>query len=249
MARRKKYTRKSSSCPEPINSVIDLIGAAAMGVFTKQKIKRDYAKGRGEDSLKAATMVYGMGAMRHGSEGLIALGGLLGVNSAIKDIERTEQRQKPCVPGHEDWDELRPYIANDNQYAWRLNCVNGSEYGIYPEDYETREEYNIAIRIARDEAGIGVENEDEMGEDPFYPKDFQEPMTEHSVYRICRVSLLGDGENARFLTLDEHIAPGDMVQVVGTECEKGIVLTVEELSGHILSVPLNEMKMVTRVQS
>ena len=30
--------------------------------------------------------------------------------------------------------------VNDNRYDWRLNCEDGSEYGIYAEDYETREE-------------------------------------------------------------------------------------------------------------
>ncbi|MCD8181483.1 MAG: hypothetical protein LUF26_08415 [Firmicutes bacterium] len=35
--------------------------------------------------------------------------------------------------------------TNDNRYTWRLNCEEGSTYGISPEDYETREEYNKAL--------------------------------------------------------------------------------------------------------
>lgn len=68
--------------------MIDLIGAVAMGAFAKHKIKRDYAKGEGDDSLKAAMMVYGMGAMRHGSEGLVSLGGLLGVIVRLKIFKK-----------------------------------------------------------------------------------------------------------------------------------------------------------------
>ena len=33
----------------------------------------------------------------------------------------------------------------DNRYAWRLNCEDGSAYGIDPNDYETRDEYNEAL--------------------------------------------------------------------------------------------------------
>ena len=33
----------------------------------------------------------------------------------------------------------------NNKYAWRMNCQDGSAYGIYPEDYETMEAYNKAL--------------------------------------------------------------------------------------------------------
>ena len=34
------------------------------------------------------------------------------------------------------------YMApRDNRYAWRLNCEDGSAYGIDPNNYETRDEY------------------------------------------------------------------------------------------------------------
>lgn len=66
--------------------------------------------------------------------------------------------------------------------------------------------------------------------------------------RICRVSLLGNGENELFLTMDEYISPGDMVQIVGAEFEKGIALSVEELSGYAFPASLEQMRTVTKVQ-
>ena len=69
MAKRKK-SYSATKCPEPLNTMIDLAGALAVGAFTKHQIKKDYRRGHGAESVKAATMVYGMGAMRRGSEGL-----------------------------------------------------------------------------------------------------------------------------------------------------------------------------------
>jgi len=66
--------------------------------------------------------------------------------------------------------------------------------------------------------------------------------------RICKVSLLGNGDNELFLTMDEYISPGDMVQVVGAEGEKGIVLSVVELSEYAISASLYQMRTVIKLQ-
>lgn len=82
--------RKSSKCPEPINTLLDVAGAATLGLYVKHKVKKDFESGCGEESAKAAAMVFGMGSMRRGSQGTINLGGLVGLNSALKDIERQQ---------------------------------------------------------------------------------------------------------------------------------------------------------------
>ncbi len=69
----KRRKKSSSNDLEPLNGMIDLMGAAAMGAFTRYKVKSDYKKGCGEESIKAVTMVYGMNAMRRGSTGTLAL--------------------------------------------------------------------------------------------------------------------------------------------------------------------------------
>ena len=65
---------------------------------------------------------------------------------------------------------------------------------------------------------------------------------------ICKVSLLGNGDNELFLTMDEYISPGDMVQVVGAEGVKGIVLSVVELSEYAISASLYQMRTVIKLQ-
>lgn len=36
-------------------------------------------------------------------------------------------------------------------WSWREYCEDGSEYGIFPDEYETEEEYEEALEEARDE--------------------------------------------------------------------------------------------------
>ncbi|MCD8174812.1 MAG: hypothetical protein LUD41_02560 [Phascolarctobacterium sp.] len=55
---------------------------------------------------------------------------------------------------------------NDNRYAWRLNCEDGSEYGVSPEDYETRDEYNEALRAEKYAWRDFCEDGSEYGLDP-----------------------------------------------------------------------------------
>ena len=95
--------------------------------------------------------------MRRGTAGRLALGGLYGVNSAIHDIERDEEwKRQQAIQNYQvnarrrtvdDEISASSYKTNDNKYAWRLNCENGKAYGIYPENYETREAYHNVIRL------------------------------------------------------------------------------------------------------
>lgn len=160
-----KRRRKSSSkdCPEPLNAMIDLAGAAAMGAFAKYKVKRDFAKGEGAASIKGATMYYSVGTLRRGSAGTLALCGLLGVRSAVKDIEKDERARKLRAPVYDDGIDLSFYRVHDNRYAWRLNCEDGSGCGIDPENYETRDEYHDALRKAKADFGkVGETGEHEQ---------------------------------------------------------------------------------------
>lgn len=77
------------------------------------------------------------------TENLIKLGGMLGVMGAFDD---------------EKDDSFTPAPSNNcNKYAWRMNCEDGSNYGIYPENYETRQEYNEAIVSAKSNEQSSVE--------------------------------------------------------------------------------------------
>lgn len=210
MARRKKY--KKSNGPDPINFFLDIAGAATLGMYVNHKVKKDFQSGCGEESAKAAAAVFGFGSMKRGSQGIINLGGLMGLNSALKDIEKqslsaclsnqtafvspVEKQQaisQPvksgmwrdcCEDGSAygvspyDYDtaddyedalleakqivsiqEDQPHKSEDminqarlhcgNQYRWRLHCEDGSKYGISPDDYETADDYEEALKKAK----------------------------------------------------------------------------------------------------
>lgn len=68
------------------NAATTQLDSDAFGLYVKHKVKKDFEHGCGEESAKAAAMVFGMGSMRGGSRGTINLGGLVGLNSALKDI-------------------------------------------------------------------------------------------------------------------------------------------------------------------
>ena len=86
----KRRRKNNSKCPEPLNTLIDILGAVALGAYTRHRVKDDYKSGQGEESIKAAALVYGAGALHSGTQGLINLGGLLGVSKEIDDIKRMQ---------------------------------------------------------------------------------------------------------------------------------------------------------------
>ncbi len=163
MAKR-RISRKSSKCPEPLNTLIDIAGAATLRAYVKHKVKKDYAKGEGEASAKAAAIVFGTGAMRRGSAGIINLGGLMGLNSALRDIEKTETAASvPVAQPFVDRASSKPIakpVKAVPKYTWRQHCEDGAPYGLSPLDYETADEYNDALQAARSatEDEIEVEN-------------------------------------------------------------------------------------------
>ena len=154
MAKRRK-TYSGSKCPEPINTMLDLAGALTLGLYTKHKIKKDFEKGEGEESAKAAGMVFGIGSMHGGSRGIINLGGLLGLNSALKDIERKQNvYYSPYEPPFEDKIMDNPIeVSFKGKHIWRSCCEDGSLYGISPNNYETADEYNDALNEAKVQHG------------------------------------------------------------------------------------------------
>lgn len=66
-------------------------------------------------------------------------------------------------------------IASSNDFSWRLYCEDGTEYCIFPEDYETEDEYNDALEEARhawrdtceDRSDFGIDPEDYETEDEY----------------------------------------------------------------------------------
>ena len=150
---KKRSTRRSSKCPEPINTLLDLAGAAALRTYVKHKVKKDYAKGEGEASAKAAAMVFGAGSMRKGSAGIINLGGLMGLNSALKDIENMNKSEHATITqpfvDHISSEQIDVSAKAVPKYTWRQHCEDGTQYGLSPLDYETADDYDEALQSAK----------------------------------------------------------------------------------------------------
>lgn len=92
--------RRKSSCPEPLNTMIDIAGAVTMGIVSRSMVQKDIKRGQGRESVAVAREIFGAGALRGGSDGLISLGGLMGVESAVRSAER--EGQQNCAYTEED---------------------------------------------------------------------------------------------------------------------------------------------------
>lgn len=72
---------------------------------------------------------------------------------------------------NDDWDDYsREYDFLTSDYTWRLTCEDGTEFGVYPEDYETEEEYEEALNEAK---YAWCEDCEDMSETGVAPEDFE----------------------------------------------------------------------------
>lgn len=124
--------RKSSKCLEPLNTLLDVACAATLGLYVKHKVRKDFEEGCGEESAKAAAMVFDMGSMRRGSHGMYNLGGLMGLNGVLKDIER----KQISVHTYDNRSYIRRTIAQTQPEIekpapnglWREYCEDSSSF-------------------------------------------------------------------------------------------------------------------------
>ena len=224
-------SKKSKVDLGPLDFMIDLAGAGIMRSITKNRIIKDYKQGKGNESITAATAVFGHQALRRGTDGMLGLGGLRGVNSAIKEIERQEAAAR-AIRAQAEQIPVYSTPSNDNSEAWRLNTEEGKTYGIDPNDYATREEYLTDLNELR-----SLKNDLEKNDRPSAVNEAVFPPA-GEVHVYCKVSLLNNGKNRYYLADEIDVSVGDSVKVLdgGTEVT-GIVLTVEQHS--VVTAPLD----------
>lgn len=182
MAKRHKTNKRSTKCPEPFNTLLDIAGAAALGAIVKSRVKRDFARGQGEASAKAAATVYGAGAFRKGSAGTINLGGLMGLNSALRELERINNScdyQAPTPYSESFCFKDKPSIRKN---LWRDHCEDGSAFGIDPNAFETPDDYYDALFAAK-QANTCVSDSSETIESDNTPIDRDTSATPKNVWR------------------------------------------------------------------
>lgn len=134
-----------------------------------------------------------MGLFDENDEGL--LGGLFDFNGDGKTTWDEEflafKIFEECTKEENDSDsdfdsDLFDDTDDSDKYEWRIFCEDGTEYGVYPEDYETEEEYENALDEAkygwRDSCesvlDTGVDPEDYETED-----EYRDALEERNAWR------------------------------------------------------------------
>ena len=220
----KKRKTKSSKCPEPFNTLIDLAAAATLDYATYKRQQKRVNKNTKIDPYVATGAALGLGLIDD-TEGLIKLGGALGTMGAFDD--------------EDDYSIPQRLPNNSNKYAWRMNCQDGSQYDIYPEDYETRQEFNDAISLAKCNETI-LEKNDNTGD--IASEDNRSSIKKHT---YCRVSLVDNGKNDYYLQGELKLQVGDFVQVpTETGSSNAIVIQIQAYSQNEVPKPLDKTEKI-----
>ncbi len=204
----KKRRKSSSKCPEPFNTLIDLAAAATFDYITYKRRQKRGSNRTKIDPYAATGAAWGLGLIDD-TEDLLKLGGVLGAMGAFDDTDNHHSR---------------PYKTSSNKYAWRLNCQDGSEYDISPENYETREEYNEAIDDAKESEIVF-----EYGKHINTTEVEQDNIVMDQIYTVYKVSLLDSGKNDFFVSVDTEYEVGNIVEVSTDDgIASGVVILKEK---------------------
>lgn len=244
----KKRRKKSSKCPEPFNTLIDLAAGITMNaVANKMEEKHHYRKRGVPNPYRASAIGMSMGKLNK-TEDVIKLGGFLGAMGSF-DPDDTEidyhSSHSSSIGYHtsEPWefDNMNVSLpANSNKYAWRMNCEDGSAYGIYPEDYETRQVYNLALSNAKNaETSVNIDegNSEEI-------KETLETETQEK-YTYCKISRIDNGKNDYFFSGGLKLKVGDFV-AVPTEVgqSKAIIIQISSYTADEVPKAVEETEQI-----
>ena len=239
MAKKKKYKRKSSKCPEPFNTLIDIAAGVTMGAVADHMEKKYHYSAKGKiNPYAVSAMGLASGRMKS-TEDVLRTGAFLGAMGSF-DVEADVPSSHSYIPEDPVFRQIRETKINDNRYAWRLNCEDGDAYGVSPYNYETRAAYNEALKAAK----AGIEDVVET----------QEPETASAAvvddgrqYIYCRVSRLDSGANEYYLSATNDIKVGDTVHVpTGAGTASGIVIAVELHTAANAPQPPETMQWIER---
>ena len=214
--RRRGYShkrRRSSKCPEPFNTMIDLGACLTMAAIASNKEKKYNYTARGKINPYAASAIgLATGTIKN-TEDIIRTGAVLGAMGSFDDDDVCDD---PLL-------STGSFVhTNDNRYAWRLNCEDGSDYGISPEDYETREEYNEALHNEK----YGWRDFCEDGSEyDLSPEDFETEEEYEAALEQAREAAENESDD-----IDEDIDDEMTIEVDGEEYKAGesIVIHIED---------------------
>ena len=219
---KKRRKKSSSKCPEPFNTLIDIAGGLAMGAVANHMEKKYHYKAKGKINPYAVSAMRIASGRMKSTEDTLRTGAFLGAMGSFDVEADSPPTSRAYVPEDPVFRQIKETKVNDNRYAWRLNCEDGSSYGISPYDYETKAAYNAALNTAR--SGDSTADNAPPTVDPSCESNAETNET----FIYCRVSRLDNGMNQYFLSRTSDIHVGDTVSVpTETGLAQGIVIAVE----------------------
>lgn len=234
----KKRRRKSSKCPEPFNTLIDLAAGATMNaIANKMEEKHNYRKRGVPNPYRASAIGFSMGKLNK-TEDIIKLGGFLGATGSFDpdDTDSSYETTPPRTSRYQTdtywkYDNIGSNASTkNNKYAWRMNCEDGSAYGISPLDYETRESYNVALKKCKSETDTksyksNYEKEHASSDTFTVEQEVDRP----AKYVLYRVSRLDNGQNDYYRSNGKRYSVGDAVTApIKGGTTNAIVISVNE---------------------
>lgn len=247
----KKRRKKSSKCPEPFNTLIDLAAGATMNaIANKMEEKHHYRKRGVPNPYRVSAFGLSSGRLRK-TEDIIRLGGFLGAMGSF-DPDDTETSDYSHTPSYkhsyyidEPWEFDNMQVStstNNNKYAWRMNCEDGSTYGIYPHNYETRQAYNSALAKAK-EGSFSAETGGNF-ESNVQQENVSEILSEQS-YTYCKVSIIDTGKNDYYLLGNMELSVGDTVFVPTDKGNlKAIILQIKSFPADEVPKPIEKTESI-----
>lgn len=244
MARKRKSSGKSSKCPEPLNTMIDLAAGLTMGVVAAHMEDKYHYKKKGKINPYSATAIgFATGSIKT-TKDLLRTGAILGALGSFDVDEGDVVEYRSYTPEDPVFRRIQKPKTNDNRYAWRLNKQVGEKYGISPYDYETPEEYFKAIEEAKD-VGIHHSNNGHNLPETLVEDSCVDPSTNE--YIFVRVSRLDNGLNEYYLADDNNIAIGDVVKVPTDKGPAaGVILLVQKGSAATAPCPIEALKRLLK---
>lgn len=223
MAKKKRYKKKSSKCPEPFNTLIDIAAGLTMGAVANHMEKKYRYTAKGKINPYAVSAMKMAAGRMNTTEDILRTGAILGAMGSF-DVEADGvPSSRSYRPEDPVFRQIRETKVNDNRYAWRLNCEDGSPYGVYPDNYETKAEYNTALHVAK-----SGKQEDITVSEKSAPISQAPKKDDQKQYVFCRVSRLDNGANEYYLSKTNSIRVGETVTVpTGNGFSQGVVLSVE----------------------
>ncbi|MBQ9251903.1 MAG: hypothetical protein IJ188_04625 [Clostridia bacterium] len=238
----KKRKKSSSFGLGILDGLIDLAGGAAMNSVANHMEKKYHYSAKGKiNPYRVSAIGIASGRMKTTRQ-IMRTGAYLGAKGSFnvttdppgKDPnERTwsDREDEFIVSDDPLLNAISDSVMNDNRYAWRLNCEPGWQYGIDPEDYETREEYNEALELQKSDMNMEQECQEDYFEDwTAIPEEAIAKDIHNSTHVHCLVSRLDNGSTEDFYFDTPNISVGDIVEIeTETGTIKGVIVRIVDM--------------------